>query len=44
MTHRVKRCMRVVIELEGIASIAIAFVHTVLLKEIGYDRGQFGRR
>ena len=32
--RRVKRCKRVVVELEGIASVAIAFVPTVLLKEI----------
>lgn len=30
----VKRCKRVVVELEGIASVAIAFVPAVLLKEI----------
>ena len=33
--HRVKRCKRVVVELEGIASVAIAFVPAGLLKEIG---------
>lgn len=33
--RRVKRCKRVVVELEGIASVAIAFVPAVLLKEIG---------
>ena len=32
--RRVKRCKRVVVELEGIASVAIAFVPAVLLKEI----------
>ena len=32
--HRVKHCKRVVIELEGIASVAIAYVPAVLLKEI----------
>ena len=32
--HRIKRCKRVVVELEGIASVAIAFVPSVLLKEI----------
>ena len=32
--RRVKRCKRVVIELEGIATVAIAFVPSVLLKEI----------
>ena len=31
--RRVKRCKRVVVELEGIASVAIAFVPAVLLKE-----------
>ena len=33
--RRVKRCKRVVVELEGIASVAIAFVPAVLIKEIG---------
>lgn len=33
--RRVKRCKRVVVELEGIASVAIAYVPAVLLKEIG---------
>lgn len=33
--RRVKRCKRVVVELEGIASVAIAFVPAALLKEIG---------
>ena len=33
--RRVKRCMRVVVELEGIASVAIAFVPAVMLREIG---------
>jgi transcription antitermination factor NusG len=32
--RRVKRCKRVVVELEGIASVAIAFVPAVLLQEI----------
>ena len=32
--RRVKRCKRVVVELEGIARVAIAFVPAVLLKEI----------
>ena len=32
--RRVKRCKRVVVELEGIASVAIAFVPAVLLKEM----------
>ena len=32
--RRVKRCKRVVVELEGIASVAIAFVPAVMLKEI----------
>ena len=32
---RVKRCKRVVVELEGIASVAIAYVPAELLKEIG---------
>ena len=32
--RRVKRCKRVVVELEGIASVAIAFVPAALLKEI----------
>ena len=31
---RVKRCKRVVVELEGIASLAIAFVPVALLKEV----------
>ena len=33
--RRVKHCKRVVVELEGIASVAIAFVPAVLIKEIG---------
>ena len=33
--RRVKHCKRVVVELEGIASVAIAYVPAVLLKEIG---------
>ena len=33
--RRVKRCKRVVVEIEGVASVAIAFVPTGLLKEIG---------
>ena len=32
--RRVKRCKRVVVELEGIASVAIAFVPVVMLKEV----------
>ena len=32
--RRVKRCKRVVVELEGIASVAIAYVPAVFLKEI----------
>ena len=32
--RRVKRCKRVVVEIEGVASVAIAFVPSVLLKEI----------
>ncbi len=32
--RRVKRCKRVVVELAGIATVAIAFVPSVLLKEI----------
>ena len=32
--RRVKRCKRVVVEIEGVASVAIAFVPIVLLKEI----------
>ena len=32
--RRVKHCKRVVVELEGIASVAIAYVPAVLLKEI----------
>ena len=32
--RRIKRCKRVVVELEGIASVAIAFVPVGLLKEI----------
>ena len=33
--RRVKRCKRVVVEIEGVASVAIAFVPAVMLKEIG---------
>ena len=33
--RRVKRCKRVVVEIEGVASVAIAYVPAVLLKEIG---------
>ena len=33
--RRVKHCKRVVVELEGIASVAIAFVPAVMLREIG---------
>ena len=32
--RRVKRCKRVVVEIEGVASVAIAFVPAVWLKEI----------
>ena len=32
--RRVKRCKRVVVELEGIANVAIAFVPAVMLREI----------
>ena len=32
--RRVKHCKRVVVEIEGVASVAIAFVPSVLLKEI----------
>ena len=32
--RRIKRCKRVAVELEGIATVAIAFVPAVLLKEI----------
>ena len=32
--RRIKRCKRVVVELEGIASVAIAFVPVALLKEV----------
>ena len=35
VVKRVKRCKRVVVELEGIASVAIAFVPAGLLREIG---------
>ena len=33
--RRVKRCKRVVVEIEGVVSVAIAFVPAVMLKEIG---------
>ena len=33
--RRVKRCKRVVVEIEGVASVAIAFVPAGLLKKIG---------
>ena len=33
--RRVKRCKRVVVELEGVASVAIAFVPVGWLREIG---------
>ena len=36
--RRVKRCKRVVVELEGIASVAIAFVPAGLLREIKEDK------
>ena len=32
--RRVKRCKRVVVEIEGVASVAIAYVRAELLKEI----------
>jgi transcription antitermination factor NusG len=32
--RRVKRCKRVVVEIEGVASVAIAFVPAVMLREI----------
>ena len=35
--RRVKRCKRVVVELEGIASVAIAYVPAGLLREINED-------
>ena len=37
--RRVKRCKRVVVELEGIASVAIAYVPVALLKEIEEEGG-----
>ena len=40
--RRVKRCKRVVVELEGIASVAIAFVPAVLLKELPPDKFNSG--
>lgn len=33
--RRVKRCKRVVVEIEGVASVAIAWVPAGMLKEIG---------
>lgn len=33
--RRIKRCKRVCVEIEGIASVAIAYVPVGLLKEIG---------
>ena len=33
--RRVKRCKRVVVEIEGVASVAIAYVPAEVLKEIG---------
>ena len=33
--RRVKRCKRVVVEIEGVASVAIAYVPAGMLKEIG---------
>ena len=33
--RRVKRCKRVVVEIEGVASVAIAYVPAVMLREIG---------
>ena len=38
--RRVKRCKRVVVELEGIASVAIAFVPASLLRQINLSGGQ----
>ena len=38
--RRVKRCKRVVVELQGIASVAIAFVPAVMLKETLNSGGQ----
>ena len=32
--RRVKRCKRVVVELDGLATVAIAFVPAILLKEL----------
>lgn len=37
--RRVKRCKRVVVEFEGIASVAIAHVPVGWLKEMGNDLG-----
>ena len=34
MIRRVKRCKRVVVELDGITSVAIAFVPAAILQEI----------
>ena len=42
--RRVKRCKRVVVELEGIASVAIAFVPAVLLKELPPDKLNSGAK
>ena len=33
--RRVKRCKRVVVEIEGVASVAIAYVPAEVLREIG---------
>ena len=33
--RRVKRCKRVIVEIEGVASVAIAYVSAGMLKEIG---------
>ena len=33
--RRVKRCKRVVVEIESVASVAIAYVPVVMLREIG---------
>ena len=33
--RRVKRCKRVVVEIEGVASVAIAYVPVGMLREIG---------
>ena len=35
LIRRVKRCKRVVVEIEGVASVAIGYVPAGMLKEIG---------